>query len=108
MERLLGVLGLEGGVEVRFVDDREIERLNGEFLGLIGPTNVLSFVGGGEGYLGEIVLSVDTLMREAVLYGQEGRAHLVRLLAHGLLHLSGYEHGEEMDRLTDMAVNAVS
>ena len=105
--RLLRAFGLAGSVEIRFVDDREIGRLNGEFLGLVGPTNVLSFEGGEGEYLGEIALSVDTLMREAVLYGQEVGTHLVRLLAHGLLHLAGYEHGEEMDALTDMAVDAV-
>ena len=110
VERLLAALGMRGrAVEVRFVDDGEIERLNGEFLGLPGPTNVLSFPAGErKGYLGEIALSVDTLMREAVLYGQEPGAHLVRLLAHGLLHLAGYEHGEAMDALTDGAVETVT
>jgi len=106
--RLLAALGLGGeGVEIRFVDDGEIARLNGEFLGLPGPTNVLSFPADTPGYLGELALSVDTLMREAALYGQEPVRHLARLLAHGLLHLAGYGHGEAMDALTDMAVEAV-
>ena len=111
VERLLKALGLAGAsVEVRFVDDAEIARLNGQFLGLPGPTNVLSFPArdaGRTGYLGEIALSVDTLAREAVLYGQDPAVHLARLLAHGLLHLAGYRHGREMDALTDTAVDAI-
>ena len=112
LRRLLGVLGLAGSsLEVRFVDDAEIARLNGEFLGLPGPTNVLSFPSEDlerPGYLGEIALSVDTLFREAALYGQDPREHLVRLLAHGLLHLAGYEHGQAMEESTNAAVSALS
>jgi len=106
--RLSAALGLPGAaVEVRFVDDGEIARLNGEFLGLPGPTNVLSFPGDAPGYLGEMVVSADAAAREAALYGQEPTAHLARLLAHGLLHLAGHGHGRRMDALTDMAVDAV-
>ncbi|WP_243360892.1 rRNA maturation RNase YbeY [Fundidesulfovibrio terrae] len=110
--RLLDVLGLAGAsVEVRMVDDAEIARLNLEFLGLPGPTNVLSFPAEDDerpDYLGEIALSVDTLTREAVLYGQDPAGHLVRLLAHGLLHLAGYDHGQVMEEMTDMAVESVA
>jgi probable rRNA maturation factor len=112
LKRLMGVLGLDGAeVEIRFVDDAAIERLNREFLGLPGPTNVLSFPAhdpARPGYLGEIALSADTLAREAALYGQDPAGHLTRLLAHGLLHLAGYEHGPLMDHLTDMAVEQLS
>ncbi len=111
MERLLDQLGLTGlELELRLVDDVEIARLNREFLGLGGPTNILSFPSGDmdrPDYLGELALGVDTLTREAVLYGQNPRDHLIRLLAHGLLHLAGYDHGPEMDALTDDAVDAL-
>ncbi|MEF2231982.1 MAG: rRNA maturation RNase YbeY [Pseudodesulfovibrio sp.] len=99
-------------VTVKLVDDREIARLNREFLGCDGPTNVLSFPAweeGGEpdedGSLGEIALSVDALGRETDLYGQPPVAHLARLLAHGFLHLAGYDHGDAMYGLTDAAVD---
>jgi probable rRNA maturation factor len=109
--RLLDVLGLHGAaVEIRFVDDVEIARLNSEFLGMPGPTNVLSFPDDDPqrpGYLGEIALSVDTLAREAILYGQQPTEHLVRLLAHGLLHLAGFDHGDAMEEMTAHAVSSV-
>jgi len=109
--RLLDVLGLHGAsVEIRFVDDAEIARLNSEFLGMPGPTNVLSFPDDDPhrpGYLGEIALSVDTLTREAALYGQQPTEHLIRLLAHGLLHLAGFDHGDAMEEMTAHAVSSV-
>lgn len=57
--------------------------------------------------LGEVALSIDTLVREAGLYGQPVFEHFVRLLAHALLHLAGYDHGEKMYALTDEAVARV-
>ena len=119
-EIILETLGLKGSaVTVRLVDDREIARLNSEFLHCVGPTNVLSFPAGedpGSGgaeseddgnFLGELALSVDALAREAALYGQPPAAHLTRLLAHGILHLAGYDHGDDMYALTDAAVDRI-
>jgi probable rRNA maturation factor len=126
-EVLLEALGLDGRTfELKLVDDREIARLNSEFLGCTGPTNILSFPAheadeganadgaGGEvgepsdqAFLGELALSVDTLSRETDLYGQAPLEHLARLLAHGLLHLAGFDHGEIMFDMTDAAVDRV-
>ncbi len=80
-------------------------------MGCPGPTNVLSFPleeelaeasapdGPQTFQLGSLVLSVDAVRREAGLYGQDPREHCLRLLAHGLGHLAGYDHGPEMDTL---------
>ena len=51
--------------------------------------------------LGWLALSADTLLRECFLYGQEEQEHCIRLLAHGLAHLAGLDHGPDMDRLAD-------
>ncbi|WP_316899767.1 rRNA maturation RNase YbeY [Pseudodesulfovibrio indicus] len=113
---LLDALGLEGRTfSLKLVDDREIARLNREFLGCTGPTNILSFPAhdpddpelpaGEDEFLGELALSVDTLARETDLYGQTPLEHLARLLAHGLLHLAGFDHGEIMFDMTDAAVD---
>ncbi|EGB14099.1 protein of unknown function UPF0054 [Pseudodesulfovibrio mercurii] len=121
---LLDALGLTGRTFLlKLVDDREIARLNREFLGCTGPTNILSFpardgdgtdaladgeVGDPEDdgeFLGELALSVDALARETDLYGQLPLEHLARLLAHGLLHLAGFDHGEVMFDMTDAAVD---
>ncbi|MBG0789159.1 MAG: rRNA maturation RNase YbeY [Desulfovibrionaceae bacterium] len=113
---LLDALGLSGRTfALTLADDRDIAAVNAEFLGRTGPTNVLSFPAGDGGAgpasdeeggdLGELVLSVDTLARETALYGQEPVAHLARLLAHGILHLAGHDHGAAMFDLTDAAVD---
>lgn len=111
---ILESLGLDGdSLEIKLVDDKAIALLNKEFMGCVGPTNVLSFPAeeednGDEGeYLGSLALSVDALARESALYGQEPLLHLARLLAHGILHLAGYDHGEAMYDLTDLAVDRV-
>ena len=91
------------GVELSLVRDGDIAALNAAHLGCAGPTNILSFPDGGHlpgdggENLGCLALSVDTLRRECVLYGQEPSAHARRLLAHGLAHLLGHDHGPVMD-----------
>lgn len=106
--RLLEALGLSDRcVEATLVGDGEMARLNAEFLGLAGPTNVLSFEASGEGeYLGEVVVCADTCAREARLYGQDPSGHLARLLCHGLLHLAGHAHGPAMDAAAEAALAA--
>ena len=85
-------------VELHIVRDGMIAAANSRYMGCHGPTNVLSFPGGG-GMAGILVLSADTLLREAALYGQVPGEHCVRLLAHGMGHLLGHDHGPEMDAL---------
>ena len=114
---ILDALELTGNsLEIKLVDDGEIARLNRAFMGCEGPTNVLSFPAGESGerpeeadtpFMGALVLSVDTLVRESYLYGQPPALHLARLLAHGILHLAGHEHGSVMYELTDEAVDRV-
>ena len=79
-------------------DDACIARANQRYMGCTGPTNVLSFPG-DESLPGVMLLSLDTLNRECLLYGQDPAEHLLRLLAHSVGHLAGYDHGEEMDAL---------
>lgn len=84
---------------VMLVGDRAMRALNRRWRGKDQTTDVLSFSqlegeGGGlhPEVLGDVVVSVPTARRQA----REGRcclaAELDRLVAHGLLHLLGYEH----------------
>lgn len=99
------------------VKDNDMIFYNKEQMNAYGPTNILSFpendiktvfVGKVQpaimkkrSCLGTLILSIDTLLREAYLYGQNPQTHAIRLLAHGLVHLLGYDHGKEMWELTD-------
>ncbi|MFW6235997.1 MAG: rRNA maturation RNase YbeY, partial [Desulfovibrionales bacterium] len=109
-ERILDVFAFQAArVEIRLMHDREMARLNAAYFGVHAPTNVLSFpedetLSAESTDLGLIALSLETLHRETVLYGQKPVEHLIRLLAHALLHLAGLEHGSEMERLTEQAL----
>ena len=87
-------------IVLALVTDRESAALNKDTMGVFGPTNILSYPGSG-GMAAELALAVETMLRESVLYGQEPAAYLVRLLAHGMLHVCGMDHGEEMFALQD-------
>ena len=91
----------DASVELTITHDAEIALYNERFLGCAGPTNILSFPSECGGDLGALLLSADTLERECFLYGQPLREHSIRLLAHGLGHLLGFDHGQEMDALCE-------
>ena len=101
-QSFLDRLGRSGStVSILLVDDREMTRLNHQYRGKNKPTNVLSF-SMLEGMdvdiplpfdeLGDIVISLDTALREA---GEQRRSpwdHISWLIVHGLLHLLGFDH----------------
>lgn len=93
------------GFELAFVEDAEMLDLSANFAGIFGPTNVLAFPGNIPEEAGEIVLNLDAVLREAVLYGQKPLLHLLRLFTHAVLHLKGFEHGLEMYSLTEKTVD---
>lgn len=103
LARLVGVMAQAAGedampVSLHIVRDVRIAQENQGHMGCQGPTNVLSFPG-VDGMPGILLLSADTLHRECLLYGQWPEEHLIRLLAHGLAHLCGLDHGPTMDAL---------
>lgn len=109
---VLEALGMDGAeLGLTLVGDREMAGLHRDSMGRTGPTNTLAFEDEDPerpAYLGEVVLSVDTLARECDFYGQVPREHQARLMAHAFLHLAGMDHGPEMDELTEAAVDAVA
>ncbi|MGL4721854.1 MAG: rRNA maturation RNase YbeY [Desulfovibrionaceae bacterium] len=110
-------------LELYLVWDSTIILYNKEYMGCAGPTNVLSFENFADEkdiFFGDdvtekipiissaiIILSLETAMREACLYGQKKEEYIVFLLAHGLVHAHGYDHGEEMDILVQRCLRYV-
>lgn len=89
-------------VELVLVRDAEIANLNQRHLHRQGPTNCLAFPDVDRPGIflgGSLCISLDTLYRECLLYGQAPSTHLCHLLAHGLAHLAGFNHGEEMEAM---------
>ncbi|WP_287044403.1 rRNA maturation RNase YbeY [Desulfonatronospira sp. MSAO_Bac3] len=93
----------ESSLNLVITDDSRMQHLNSAFLFCPGPTNVLAFEEESKhesGFLGEVFISAQAVKRESTLYGQPVFEHFVRLLAHGIEHLAGFEHGPEMEDRT--------
>jgi rRNA maturation RNase YbeY len=95
-----------GDVNVIYMDDSEIRILNDEYLGHDYATDVLSFTIEEKPLLGEIYIGVETARRQACEYEVSLSNEILRLAAHGALHLAGYEDDtpekrEQMRRLED-------
>ena len=93
--RVLAAEGLEDGeVGVQFVSSERIAELKGEHLGLSEATDVLAFPIDGRD---ELPAGVPRQLGDVVVcpqvVGEAWRAPLV----HAVLHLLGYDHGEEME-----------
>ncbi len=91
-----GDKGVLPTVELVVATDGEISFINAMRMGCTGPTNILSFPEEGTS-LGTLMLSAPTMERESVLYGQNVAEYARRLLAHGMGHLCGMDHGPGMD-----------
>jgi probable rRNA maturation factor len=85
-------------------DDEELHRLNQQFLEIDAATDVLSFPAdfidpdSHHPYLGDILVSVERAHQQAELQGHSARQELLLLIVHGILHLLGYDHAEEVER----------
>jgi probable rRNA maturation factor len=88
-------------LSIIFCSDSFIRQLNRDYRGIDEPTDVLSFEMGEtslrEGsavYIaGDIVISIPALARNALEYAVSADEELKRLVIHGILHLSGMDHG---------------
>ncbi len=98
-------------LSVLLCDDRTMRRLNRRYRKRDRPTDVLAFsMQEGEAVittnlLGDVVISLDTATRQARRGDRSIIAEVTHLLAHGLLHLLGYDHqtpseATQMDSLT--------
>ncbi len=89
-------------IAVVLADDKFIKQLNSEYRGKNKPTNVLSFPVASltpdhrplTHELGDIILAIETIEKEAKEQGKTFRSHATHLLIHGFLHLLGYDHME--------------
>ena len=95
----------EGSAEisVTFVDDEQIKELNKKHRDIDKSTDVLSFPLGENGkydvnpetgakILGDIVISMETAVRQAEEYGHPLQREIAFLTVHSMLHLLGYDH----------------
>lgn len=113
----------EAEVNVILTDNPSIAAINAEYRGLEKPTDVLSFPmldydipgdfscveelpadvcfdpDSGELLLGDIVISVEKVIEQAETYGHSRERELGFLTAHSMLHLFGFDHMEDDERM---------
>lgn len=92
---------VDAEVTIRIVDDEESQQLNHTYRGKNKPTNVLSFPfehpidlppGAELSLLGDLVICLPQVQREAAEQGKPVAQHWAHLVIHGLLHLQGHDH----------------
>ena len=100
---------LDGSIEISVLvtDDAALHALNRDYRGVDAPTDVLSFAAeeqsdapspafvlppGAPRYLGDIAISYERVVAQAAEYGHTHERELAYLVAHGVLHLLGYDH----------------
>lgn len=101
-------------VGITLVDDERIHEINREYRNVDRPTDVISFAldddledsdepelidGPEEHLLGDIIISVETANRQGEEFGHGLEREIVYLAVHGLLHLLGYDHMVEEDKV---------
>ncbi|RKX88417.1 MAG: rRNA maturation RNase YbeY [Spirochaetes bacterium] len=108
-EEIMDLLGLsDSEVSVLLCDDATILNLNSKYRGIDKPTDVLSFcqhensMGNFTGseipdLLGDIVVSLESVKRNAADFSINYEEEFRRVLIHGLLHLLGMEHESKID-----------
>ena len=112
----------EAEINVVLTDNPGIRQVNREYRQIDAPTDVLSFPmleyvtpsdfsqaedmfadcfnpESGELMLGDIMISVDKVTEQAEKYGHSQKRELAFLVAHSMLHLFGYDHVEDAQRL---------
>ena len=107
----LEALSPQTEVDITLVDDAAIHELNRTYRGIDRPTDVLSYaLDEGEEdpevdddeiehLLGDVIISAPTAVRQGEEYGHGLEREMTYLAVHGMLHLLGYDHMEEKDKL---------
>ncbi|MCJ7734072.1 MAG: rRNA maturation RNase YbeY [Anaerolineales bacterium] len=91
-------------LSVRITDNQEIKNLNQQFRGINRVTDVLSFPTDftdpdlDSRYVGDVVISYPQAEKQAQNSGHPVGAELQLLVVHGVLHLLGYDHGDENEK----------
>ena len=109
-------------INIMLTDNDGIRRVNRQMRGLDQPTDVLSFPGiefesegdftivesdtasyfdseTGELMLGDIMISLEKVVEQAKEYNHSREREYAFLIAHSMLHLSGYDHMEDAERI---------
>lgn len=97
-------------ISVTFSDNEQIRKFNSQYRGIDSATDVLSFPMGENGeydtnletgakILGDVVISMEKAVEQAAAFGHTLQREVGYLTAHSVLHLLGYDHIDNMERV---------
>ena len=93
-------------ISLSFVTDEEIRQLNKEYRNIDSSTDVLSFpmdedfiIPGENEILGDIIISTNRAIEQANEFKHSINRELTYLIIHSMIHLLGYDHIEEQDKI---------
>lgn len=103
-------------LSVVIMGDDEVRRLNRQFREVDKPTDVLSFTAESlpfaddEPNLGDLILALPYIQRQAESEGHDWRDEMVLAVIHGTLHLLGYDHDtpENQSRMWGVQAEALA
>ena len=101
-------IAADAELAIVFVDNEAMSYLHHEWMGLEGPTDVMSFPMDelrpgtdqepAHGLLGDIVISPEVAAEHASAGGHSAADEIALLVTHGLLHLLGYDHHDDDEK----------
>ncbi|OGF20790.1 rRNA maturation RNase YbeY [Candidatus Falkowbacteria bacterium RIFOXYB2_FULL_38_15] len=99
----LKIIGRKSGkISVAIVGDNEIKKLNKKYRDKDKVTDVLSFGYSASPLLGEIVICLPQVKRQAKENNIDWENELIFMLIHGVLHLCGYDHEKSEKEAREM------
>ena len=107
---------LKKSASILLTDDLHMKEINNKWRKLEKATNVLSFPVNKQikeedyFFIGDIVLSYETILSECKLRNKSFKDHFLHLLVHGFLHLLGYNHDNKRNEkvMEELEVNYLS
>ena len=101
-------------ISISFSGDKKVKELNNFFRKKRSATNVLSFPSNyklnNTLFLGDIVFSIETIIKEAKRDNKTVENHLIHLFIHAVLHLFGYDHEteEQAEKMENLEIEILS
>ncbi len=101
-------------ISISFSGDKKVKQLNKYFKQKKSATNVLSFSSNYKSkdtlFLGDIIFSIETILKEAKRDNKSVENHLIHLFIHAVLHLLGYDHETEKQakKMEDLEIKILS
>ena len=96
----------DADLSIVLTDDKRLQQLNRDYLGIDAPTDVLSFPASesdpetGSPYLGDILLTIPRAKAQAKTAGHALESEAQLLVVHGVLHLLGHDHAKPKEKAT--------